>query len=212
MVTKSARDRHPKSIEGRPPDPQIWSIIPILLLCLSLLTSPAFAQSSSTSSSQSGPTALYNIATIPALINLPALNSSRPAIELSFPPTPNLFLTFNLCSLTSNSSFLPTILISTSTSPAWSLGSRSTSDLGSGGTQEGGYNRRSRSGGLWSLTWDKGFGNWTVEGLGQGESVKVLLALNIDTDGASRIVSGTGNIAVQLGISSLSKYSSRGPL
>ncbi|KAI9638344.1 calcium channel [Dioszegia hungarica] len=194
----STRDRHSgRSRTGRPPERSQrsatsgWRVFAAVILLLSLVLPITSAQPSP---SAPGPIQNLSIAAIPALINLTPLNSTRPTIQLSLPPTPDLFLTFNLCSLTSNSSLLPTVLISTAADPAWSLGARSTADSGSGGTREGGHNRRSRQGAVWSLVWDKGFGNWTMSGMGQGEQVKMLLSLDVDVNGAFRSGVGAGNM------------------
>lgn len=209
VITMSTRDRHSgRSRTGRPPERSQrsatsgWRVFAAVILLLSLVLPITLAQPSP---SAPGPIQNLSIAAIPALINLTPLNSTRPTIQLSLPPTPDLFLTFNLCSLTSNSSLLPTVLISTAADPAWSLGARSTADSGSGGTREGGHNRRSRQGAVWSLVWDKGFGNWTMSGMGQGEQVKMLLSLDVDVNGAFRSGVGAGNMVIQLGVSSMSE-------
>jgi hypothetical protein len=205
-----ARDRcRSSSIRRSPADSRnrsSWICNVTFLVFFYLSTVFAAAQLTTASSATSGSTQRVSLAASPALVRLPSLNATRSAVEVSFPPTPNLFLTFNLCSLTSNTSLLPTVLIATTVDPSWAFGARSTADAGSGGTAEGGYNRRSRDGGLWSLTWDKGFGNWTMIGLGPGETVKVLLDLGFEADGSTRSSTGVGNVNVQLGISSLSKF------
>lgn len=198
-------ERHRRSSTTR----QIHQPIPILLLLLYLAMGQFFvaAQTATSTVSVAEPTQTLSVIAIPSLINLPALNSTRPAIQLSFPASRDLFLTFNLCSLTSNTSLVPTVLISTSSDTVWTLGPRPITDATSGGTREGGYNRRSRAGGLWSLTWDKGFGNWTIERQEGGSVVKVLIDLAMGSDGTARPVSGAGNVGVQLGVSSSSKSS-----
>ncbi|RSH91307.1 stretch-activated cation channel mid1 [Saitozyma podzolica] len=111
-----------------------------------------------------------------------------------------LYITINICALTSNTSILPTVLVSTASPPSWTLGTRTSPDSGSGGTSEGGWNLKSRSGNLWEMTLDEGFGNWTWTGDPVGTSL--MFGLGLLADGTTQSVSASGNVAIQLGVSS----------
>jgi calcium channel MID1 len=108
---------------------------------------------------------------------------------VNLPTNSPLYITINICALTSNTSILPTVLVSTASPPSWTLGTRTSSDSGSGGTSEGGWNLKSRSGNLWEMTLDEGFGS-------------LMFGLGLLADGTTQSVSASGNVAIQLGVSS----------
>lgn len=160
------------------------------------------------------------ISAIPAILTLPPLNASHPLLELTIPALASTYISINLCSLPSgwnaSSAGVPTILVSRDaesgaderdTVDRWAFqrsgaGSR---DGDSGGTEEGGPNRRSaaRDGGgeLWRLQWDKGFANWTYIGEGGATAgTRMLLGIGLTTDGSVRAVEEDGNVVVQIAV------------
>nr|XP_031862828.1 uncharacterized protein CI109_001840 [Kwoniella shandongensis]KAA5529900.1 hypothetical protein CI109_001840 [Kwoniella shandongensis] len=177
-------------------------------------TTGSSTSASAISTSTSTPT--LNLATLPTTLSLPLLNTTAPLLQLSFPSTASLFLTFSICSLSSNNSILPTILISTggSDSTTFNLGLKSISDPSSGGVSRygSGYNRRSgRSGSTWSVSWDKGFGNWTWAGQEDVE-VDILIGLGLATDGVTMSpLDVTGGVTIQLGASTRSPVNTLSP-
>ena len=156
------------------------------LLLLSLLFTTVAAQS---------PASTVLIPALPTLTTI-ILNSTHPLLHVNLPPQTR-YLTLNLCSLSSNTSLIPVVLVSTTSPPVYDLGAQPVSAAGSGGV--GTANLRSRTTNTWEISWDKGFGNWT--GVSTGE-VDVLIGLNVANNG-SLIggVSATGNVVVQLGAS-----------
>jgi hypothetical protein len=99
---------------------------------------------------------------LPFTVTLPALNSSNPILDLILPtsafPSSSIYLTLSICSLNSNTSQTPNVLVSTAP-PDYEQDDRMTSDADSGGTAR--TNMRMRGGDLWNLSWDEGFANWT---------------------------------------------------
>ncbi|WWD01423.1 hypothetical protein V866_008367 [Kwoniella sp. B9012] len=151
-------------------------------------TASSVSSSASSSSSSSASTKTYSIPTLPTTATLPSLNVSSPLIQIVFPSTDLLFLTFSICTLTSNITLLPNILVSNSDPPSFDLGSKPTTDQSSGGTKSGGYNRRNnKNGNTWGITLDSGFGNWTFNSTDSGQtvSVNVLFGLGLGDDGST---------------------------
>ncbi|WVQ78119.1 hypothetical protein IAT38_000200 [Cryptococcus sp. DSM 104549] len=176
-------------------------------------TTRSSTTSASTTSASSTTTATptLSLTSLPTTLSLPPLNTSHPLLQLSLPSSSSLYLTFSLCSLTSNTSLLPTVLLSTSSPPSFPLGSKSVSSPSSGGYGGSGlgYNRRSsKSGSTWRLTWSYGFGNWTYGAAGGADEVEVGVLLGLGLDAASGEVQdgadvgvGSGDVVVQLGVS-----------
>ncbi|KAK4683913.1 calcium channel MID1, partial [Tremellales sp. Uapishka_1] len=160
-------------------------------------TSSALASSSAASTSAVTPT--HSLAALPTTLSL-ALDTSSPSFVLAIPATTDLFLTFNLCSLSSNTSLLPNILITTTSPNAFTLGTRTSADSASGGLKSSanGFNRKNRAGNVWSIEWDLGFGNWTYSG---GEDVGVLIGLGMDNSGVVSAVDVEGDVVMQIGVS-----------
>ncbi|KAK8869835.1 hypothetical protein IAR55_000403 [Kwoniella newhampshirensis] len=185
----------------------------ISTLALSRSTTLTSSGTSSASTSSATSARVLSLNNLPTTLSLPPVNSTSPLLQLSFPSTASLVLTFSICSLSSNTSLLPTILVSTAGTdpPTFDLGTRSISDSASGGVRGSsqGYNRRSgRSGTTWSVSWDKGFGNWTWTGTGETE-VDVLIGLGLGTDGTTMApLDLTGGVVIQLGASSRSSIHS----
>lgn len=138
-----AHGRPPRNHGFRPPRPPELPLLALFLVALSAL-SIAYAQ--------------ISISSMPSTTTLPALNTSSSVLDITLPPSPSLYLTLSICSLNSNDTQLPSVLVSTSP-PDFELDERTTADRASGGTERA--NRRVRGGGLWSLSWDQGFANWT---------------------------------------------------
>ncbi|WVW83117.1 hypothetical protein I302_105135 [Kwoniella bestiolae CBS 10118] len=170
----------------------------------------SFTSSGSASASSSAiATKTYSIPTLPTTATLPPLNASSPLIQLVLPPSNLLYLTFSICTLTSNTTLLPNILISNEDPPSFDLGSRSVIDQSSGGTKVGGYNRRNnKNGNTWNVVMDRGFGNWTMNNtLGDMASVNVLFGLGLENDGET-----LDEIDVQGGVIVQMSASGDGPL
>ncbi|UOH81487.1 hypothetical protein LQV05_004158 [Cryptococcus neoformans] len=172
------------------------------------MTSSVVAQTATgSSSSKAAATPILPRQTLPTTISLPPLNISHPVLQLALPPTSSLYLTFSICSLTSNATILPTVLISTSSPASFNLGSKPIRDASTGGipTSSGGkgYNYKSgRNGATWGLKWSSGFGNWTLNGTSETQ-VHLLLGLGLGNDGSTLNTTGVGNgnIVVQMGAS-----------
>lgn len=150
-----------------------------------------------------------SISGLPSLLTLPPLNKTSPLLQISLPTTSPLYITLNICSLTSNTSLVPTVLLTTTSPPVFSLGSRRpVSDFNSGGTNRDTANKVNRDEDVWSVTWDKGFANWTwadEEPVGVG----ILFGLGLKVDGSvdeDVAGSGEGNVVIQLGVSSTGEW------
>ncbi|EIW69653.1 hypothetical protein TREMEDRAFT_62522 [Tremella mesenterica DSM 1558] len=189
----------------------LLSFIQILLL-YSYYISTCAAQSATSTSSITAPSSIptITIPTLPSLLALSPLNLSHPSLSLSLPQSDSLYVTLNLCSLSSNTSLLPTIRLSTSDPPSFILGSRTSVDVTSGGFHSS-PNKRSRSGITWELEWDRGFANWTSSSL--SASVNLLIGLGLSDDGidTSVITNADGNVVVQIGLSSQKPIHSLSP-
>lgn len=133
-------------------------------------------------------------ASLPLNLALPPLNASRPAFDVQINPASaitSLYLTFSICSLGSNTSVIPAIIVSTNL-PNYDLGDDTDPDKMSGGI--GKANRRAGRGDVWALAWDKGFTNWTYVD-DEGLSGPVGLRIGF-TDGEEV---SDGNVVLQLG-------------
>lgn len=187
--------------------------ISLVLLCCSSSWLHAAAQSTPSVSTARTPIATGVAATpislavpgLPALITLPAINASHPTVQLSFPATAPLFLTFSICALSTNASLVPTVLVATGGQPSLDLGTRPSSDAASGGTQAGGWNQKSRGAAVWSLAWDQGFANWTAPTTASPSTTTVLIGLNMETSANVASITSRGNVEIQLGASSQRK-------
>ncbi|WVR05245.1 hypothetical protein IAU60_002257 [Kwoniella sp. DSM 27419] len=188
-------------------------------------TSTAPAASTSTmfsNSSTTQATRTYAFPSLPTTVSLPPLNTSQPVIQLDLPFVSSLYLTFSICSLTDDSTLLPTILLTTADrdqaldegESIFDLGSRTNADALSGGTRKGYYNRRNgKNGDVWGLTWDKGFANWTLSDGSDSDDgddsgyvrVSVLVGLGLQADGITVDMDGedafAGGAVVQMSAS-----------
>ncbi|WVQ98698.1 hypothetical protein IAU59_005829 [Kwoniella sp. CBS 9459] len=197
-----------------------------------------FTATTSSSSSQSASsnalaasTRTYSLPTIPTSLSLPALNTSVPAIQLDLPSISSIYLTFSICTLTSDQSLLPNILVSTIDPPNFDLDSSSKliydRDSGGLGQSKTGWNQRvGKNGNTWLINWEKGFGNYTFstsssddndddgdsdgdsgEGSDEGEQVPMSILFDLgtadDEDGGAGV---TGNMVIQM------SASTQGPL
>ena len=170
----------------------------IAILAVSATSTALTSTQSSTSPSLADPTPTISISTLPTLLNLPSLNSSVPAIRVSLPSTSPLYITLNICSFASDTSLVPTVLVSTASPPTFALGTRSNPDRLSGGV--GTANRRNRGGTVWQLEWDAGFANWTWSGGEVGAGM--LVGLGVGTEGTvNGSAMGQASAVVQMGVS-----------
>lgn len=186
------------------------AMVTLVLFCmLSMLSSVVAQTTTSLSSSTATNTPTSSFKSLPTTVSLPPLNISHPLLQLSLPSTStsSLYLTFSICSLTSNPAILPTVLISTSSPASFNLGSKPIRDASAGGvpTSSGGqgYNFKSEKNGVtWGLQWSNGFGNWTLNGTSEAQ-VNLLLGLGLGNDGRTLNTTGVGNgnVVVQMGIS-----------
>ncbi|OCF45449.1 hypothetical protein I317_00695 [Kwoniella heveanensis CBS 569] len=136
-------------------------------LSSTLTSTSTWTSSSASSSSTASSTRTYSLPSIPTSLSLPALNTSSPAIQLDLPSISSIYLTFSICTLTSNQTLLPNILVSTDDPPNFDLTSSSklVNDASSGGLGSGktGWNQRTgKNGGTWLINWKNGFGNFTI--------------------------------------------------
>lgn len=185
----------------------MWSRL-VVLGCSSYWLCAA-AQSTSSVATAATPTASpvfsspisLTVPGLPALTSLPPINASHPTLQLSFPATTPLFLSFSICALSSNTSLLPTVLVAAGDQPSFDLGSRTSYDSASGGTTAGGWNLKSRDAAVWSLAWDQGFANWTASSSVPASVITVLIGLNMDTSANVRSTNARGNVEIQLGAS-----------
>nr|KIR84607.1 calcium channel [Cryptococcus tetragattii IND107] len=176
------------------------AMVMVVLLCmLSMLSSVAAQTTTGLSSSAATNTPTSSFKSLPTTVSLPPLSISHPLLQLSLPSTStsSLYLTFSICSLTSNPTMLPTVLISTSSPASFNLGSKPIRDASAGGvpTSSGGqgYNFKSGKNGVtWGLQWSNGFGNWTLNGTSEPQ-VNLLLGLGLGNDGRTLNTTGVGN-------------------
>lgn len=199
--------------------PRLWLRLCLVLLVASSLT---VAQTTNTTSGTTSPTSTTSSSTstisipiLPTLISLPPLNASSRQLRVSIPPSPSspLYITLNLCQLTSNTSLIPAVRISTLSPPSFDV-SRTVADSGSGGV--GMPNRRARGNGVWELSWDGGFANWTITDTGAytytdaGEANRVEMMIGLGVQAGGSLQAGmtveSGNMQIQLGVSADGEY------
>jgi len=172
---RPARNRYVKP--RRPPD-----FMAFVLLALTICTTALAQLSVSTSS-------------LPLTVALPPLNTSTQAYDLSITsasPITSLYLTLSICSVGSNTSIIPAVLVALDPEN-FDIDENSVSDRASGGVEKA--NRKARGADVWALAWDKGFANWTY----------------VDDEGADSVVMrigfaegeevSEGNVVIQLGAS-----------
>jgi hypothetical protein len=136
-----------------------------------------------------------SISSLPLTVTLPPLNASTQAYDLSLTspsPITSLYLTLSICSLGSNTSIVPAVVVSLDPEN-FDIDENSVSDRSSGGVDKA--NRKARGGDVWALAWDKGFANWTyVDDEGAGE---VVMRIGF----AEGEKASEGNVVMQLGAS-----------
>lgn len=205
--SKGTQPRQRLNRRYKSPDLINISVMVVLLCILSMLSSAVAQTATGSSSSKATATSILPRQAFPATVSLPPLNSSHPLLQLALPSTSSLYLTFSVCSLTSNTTILPTVLISTSSPASFNLGSKPIRDASAGGvpTSSGGkgYNYKSgKNGATWELAWSSGFGNWTLNGTSETQ-VHLLLGLGLGSDGSTLNTTGVGNgnVVVQMGAS-----------
>ena len=146
-------------------------------------------------------TPTVSITSTPTSITLPALNLSIPTVLLDLPASAQ-YLTINIASLGTNTSILPSVIVSTASSPDFVLGSHTSLDAESGGQWDSG-NTVNKGGDTWELEWNLGFANWTAQ---VNQPVRCLVGLGVSDNGT---VAGpgkeNGNVIVQVGVSSTSE-------
>ncbi|WWC90056.1 uncharacterized protein L201_004988 [Kwoniella dendrophila CBS 6074] len=177
-------------------------------------TSISTSTVSASSSSIASATKTYSIPSLPTTVTLPALNKTTPLIQLVLPQVNPIYLTFSICTLTSNTTLLPTILLTTLTPEddlddsdnlSFDLGSRPIIDKSSGGIisqnngNGGGYNEKNnKNGNIWNIILNKGFGNFT---LNYENSFKtyILFGLGLEMDGQTLDdLDVVGNLIIQM--------------
>jgi hypothetical protein len=181
----------PTNIEGhgrparnpyrKPPRPPEFFLA--FLLCALTICTSTFAQLSLPTSS------------LPLTVTLPPLNTSTQAFDLSITSPSaitSLFLTLSICSLGSNTSIIPAILVSLDPEN-FDIDGNSVSDRNSGGVLKA--NRKARGADVWALAWDKGFANWTYVDEGGSENVTMRIGF------AEGEEASEGNVVLQLGAS-----------
>lgn len=193
----------------------------VLLLGLLCAITGASAQSSSTTTTTATPSQTSQrviISSVPTSVALPPINASSPVLDIRCPAfaVSTIYLTLNICGLTSSGAALvPRVLVSSSDSiPQYFYDSsvRTVADPASGGVlyDADGVSRPNERAlpDLWDLTWDKGFANWTFNGLinsdGSIVQTSVLLGLAMGTTGIinqTQLEGVEGNLQVQLSIS-----------
>jgi hypothetical protein len=170
--------RNPYRTPPRPPD----LFLALLIIALTICTT-TFAQLSISTSS------------LPLTVTLPPLNTSTQAFDLSITstsPITSLFLTLSICSLGSNTSIIPAVLVSLNPGN-FDIDENSAPDRNSGGV--GKANRKARGADVWALAWDKGFANWTYVDEDGAESVTMRIGF------AEGEEASEGNVVLQLGAS-----------
>jgi hypothetical protein len=181
----------PTNIEGhgrparnpyrKPPRPPEFFLA--FLLCALTICTTTFAQLSLSTSS------------LPITVTLPPLNTSTQAFDLSITSPSvitSLYLTLSICSLGSNTSIIPAILVSLDPEN-FDIDENSVSDRNSGGVLKA--NRKARGADVWALAWDKGFANWTYVDEEGVENVTMRIGF------AEGEEASEGNVVLQLGAS-----------
>jgi hypothetical protein len=161
--------RNPYRKPPRPPELFLAFLVFALTICTT-----TFAQLSLSTSS------------LPLTVTLPPLNTSTQAFDLSITSTSpiiSLFLTLSICSLGSNTSIIPAVLVSLDPEN-FDIDENSVPDRNSGGV--GKANRKA---------WDKGFANWTYVDEEGADSVTMRIGF------AEGEEASEGNVVLQLGAS-----------
>ncbi|WWC61161.1 uncharacterized protein I303_103741 [Kwoniella dejecticola CBS 10117] len=163
----------------------------------SRISTSTSSSASSTPTSQT--TKTYSISSLPTSVSLPSLNATTPLIQIVLPSTNLVYLTFSICTLTSNSTLLPTILLSTADPPSFDIGTKPISDASSGGTKAVGYNRKiNKNGQSWKVALDRGFGNFSLNSTDE-VPVNVLFGLGLHDDGVTLDeVDVSGRLVIQM--------------
>jgi len=192
-----------KRIPARPPDKarniRSTAMFHVLLFLVALICVPllTIAQSATVSTT-------VNLPDLPLQLTLPPLNSTSPTIQLSLANTSNLFITFDICSLGSNTTLIPTVLVSTASPPSFNFGTRSSLDYGSGGV--GKPNRRNRAGTVWRLEWSMGFANWTKTDV-DSLPISILIGNGLQIDGTvDESLLEQGNVIVRVGLATDGRF------
>jgi hypothetical protein len=132
---------------------------------------------------------------LPLTVTLPPLNTSTQAFDLSITssnPITSLYLTLSICSLGSNASIIPAIIVSLDPDN-FDIDGNSGPDRLSGGIEKA--NRKARGADVWALAWDKGFANWTYVDEEGTEGVTMRIGF------AEGEEASDGNVVLQLGAS-----------
>jgi hypothetical protein len=133
---------------------------------------------------------------LPLTVTLPPLNTTTQAYDLSITSPSSLitslYLTLSICSVGSNTSIIPAILVSLDPEN-FDIDQNSVSDRTSGGVDKA--NRKARGAAVWALAWDRGFANWTYADDDGVESVLMRLEF------AEGEEVSEGNVVIQLGAS-----------
>ena len=177
-----------KLMPPRPLRPPQWSFLALVLAALTIC-STTFAQLTLSTSS------------LPLTVTLPALNTTTAAFDLSITslnPITSLYLTLSICSLGSNSSIIPAVLVTTNPGE-FDIDDNSVSDRNSGGVEKA--NKRARGGDVWALAWDKGFANWTFVDDSDGDADNKdagLREIVMRIGFANGVEISEGNVVIQL--------------
>jgi hypothetical protein len=170
--------RKPCRKPPRPPE-----LFLAFLLCALTICTTTLAQLSLSTSS------------LPLTVTLPPLNTSTQAFDLSITsplPITSLYLTLSICSLGSNTSIIPAIIV-TLDPGNFEIDENSVSDRNSGGVEKA--NRKARGADVWALAWDKGFANWTYVDEEGVDNVTMRIGF------AEGEEASEGNVVLQLGAS-----------
>jgi len=173
--TRPTRNRYGKP--RRPPD-----FMAFVLLALTICTTALAQLSVSTSS-------------LPLTVALPPLNTSTQAYDLSITsasPITSLYLTLSICSVGSNTSIIPAVLVALDPEN-FDIDENSVPDRTSGGVEKA--NEKARGADVWALAWDKGFANWTYVDDEGADSVVMRIGF------AEGMEVSEGNVLLQLGAS-----------
>lgn len=198
------RRQRPTSV---PSHAQVLLLLLVVTLCTCLAeaqssaATTASASSAASASSTPSMTRTISLSTLPTTLALDPLNASNPAIQLDFSQTPSLYITLNICSLGTNTTILPSAVVSLQSPADFAVG-RTNLDPDSGGLDI--PNRLDREGDPWVLEWNKGFANWTTNVPDNQFQASLLLAIGLGLDGSvdnTSLPANVGNIVLQIGAS-----------
>lgn len=183
--------------------PMLLALLSLLAFYICTVSAQAVSRTSSSASMSSASSlatqSAISVSGLPFDLILPPINSSFPSIQLDLPTTSPLYVTVNIVSLGTNTSILPTVLLSTTGS--FAIGSRPQTDVVTGGSG-GVANRRARGGGIWSLGWNQGFANWTWTGDEVGPQLLIGFGVGSDGQANGSVIEGNGDTVLEVGISS----------